>query len=83
MKNCPFCESNKLKIQHKRTSKFEYIDGKRYNVHTTYVTCNKCHARGPVTSFKMANNELDHHLIKQSELTAQELWNAAHKNKET
>lgn len=58
---------------------FTYIDDERYNVHTMYVTCNICHARGPVTSFKMKDNKVDYQLIKQSELTAQTLWDAAHK----
>lgn len=47
LKPCPFCGSNKLKIE--RKSRFAGWNGldQRVENHTYSVRCNVCHARGP------------------------------------
>ena len=53
---CPFCGSEKLKVDSKTSGRFEYPSKKpdpkviRYKRHTVSVRCNKCKARGPTTT---------------------------------
>lgn len=48
LKPCPFCGSNKLKIDSKRT--YAYSKGKHCSV---TVRCMNCHARSPVVGINM------------------------------
>ena len=45
LKPCPFCGSEKLKIDMKSKAKRYYGSGMLYN-YTATVRCNVCHARG-------------------------------------
>lgn len=51
LKSCPFCGSDKLKIDSKRT--FNY--GTKHC--SVSVRCMKCHARGPVIGIVVPNNQ--------------------------
>lgn len=54
LKPCPFCGSNKLKIEHKSTSIYKAnligVDACTFS-----VRCNKCHARGATVTGYLRN----------------------------
>ena len=47
---CPFCKSNKLKVESRTTNRKTYINGEFYTKETFSIRCNACHARGPTTN---------------------------------
>lgn len=64
---CPFCGSEKLKIDSKRT--FNY-GNKRCAV---AVRCNSCHARGPVAGILMPDGQYNERELVGDK--AADLWN--------
>ena len=82
LKKCPFCGSDKLKIEKKKTQTRYYGIGSLEN-YTASVRCNVCHARGGTTSgfvrnrrFVEENNWLkDEISIEELDRRAIELWN--------
>lgn len=67
LKPCPFCGSNKLKIDSKRTYNYK-------NKHCSVtVRCMRCHARSPVVGVNMPNNQYNERdLCKEVVIAA---WN--------
>ena len=49
LKPCPFCGSEKLKIEKKNKKTRYHVNGNLYN-YTASVRCNACHARGSTVS---------------------------------
>lgn len=66
-KSCPFCGSDKLKIDSKRT--FNYST----NHCSVSIRCMKCHARGPVVGVNMPKNQYNEREICES--AAIDTWN--------
>lgn len=92
LKRCPFCGSNKLKIEssssqrrnHQRTYHGEWV---LYRHYVMSVRCNCCHARGTTVSGdvvvmpKMAEFELDGYTtVENIENMAVEAWNERDEN---
>lgn len=72
MLNCPFCGSDKLSIVHKNGSKKKWL---RWTEMTFSVRCNVCHARGPVFSKFIYEEEEKMKAIKEAETAACEKRN--------
>lgn len=68
LKPCPFCGSDKLKIDSKRT--FAYGNKKHCSV---TVRCMKCHARSPVVGIKMPDGRYNEREICEEAVI--EAWN--------
>lgn len=69
IKACPFCGSRKLKVESKHNGRTCHV-----GTHSATVRCQKCHARGPTASCKVAKG-----VWSADEVTKQkaiELWNA-------
>lgn len=82
IKNCPFCSSNKLKVEKKKRSSRYHINGNLDN-YTASVRCNVCHARGPAISGWVRNRRFvnenewlpDEMYVEELEHLAIEAWN--------
>ena len=68
LKPCPFCGSEKLKIDSKRT--FQY--GNKKHCFIT-VRCNKCYARSPVVGINMPDGQYNEREICEEAVI--EAWN--------
>lgn len=68
LKPCPFCGSNKLKIDSKRT--FAYGGKKHCSV---TVRCMKCYARSPVVGINIPDKQYDEREI--CKVAVIEVWN--------
>lgn len=65
LKPCPFCGSEKLKLEKKRTVY------KGYKAYTASVRCNCCHARGGT----VINLMIPYAVKEDVEATARRRWN--------
>ena len=83
IKNCPFCSSNKLKVEKKKRSTRYHINGNLDN-YTASVRCNVCHARGPAVSGWVRNRRFvnenewlpDEMYVEELGHLAIEAWNS-------
>ena len=82
LKICPFCESDKLKIEMKKNGTRYFGIGQLEN-YTASVRCNVCHARGGTVSGYVRNRRFveakdwlkDEISIEELERRAIEVWN--------
>lgn len=82
LKHCPFCESDKLKIDMKKKGTRYFGIGQLEN-YTASVRCNVCHARGGAVSGYVRNRRFvdkddwlkDEISIEELERRAVEKWN--------
>lgn len=82
--NCPFCGSERLKLEHKsRLAGWTGIDA-RVEYVTVSVRCNGCHARGGTAGGKVIRSHMDIYrdampewatTIEQLEALAARAWN--------
>lgn len=68
---CPFCGSDKLSIVRKKGAKKKWL---QLTEMTFSARCNVCHARGPVVS-EFIYEEEKLKAIEEAENTAWEKWN--------
>lgn len=68
LKPCPFCGSDKLKIDSKRT--FQHGGKKHCSV---TVRCTKCHARSPVVGINMSDGQYNEREICKEAVI--KVWN--------
>lgn len=76
-KACPFCGSEKLKVDSKTAKRTKYIGSTRYNTITASVRCNRCFSRGPTVSMDYLYDNFEDHnrVIKELDIKAFEKWN--------
>ena len=74
---CPFCKSNKLKVESKTSNRGTYVNGDFYTRETISIRCKACHARGPTTSclYMIRYSPEGEKSINEAIEKAWELWN--------
>lgn len=77
IKPCPFCGSNKTKIDSQQSKFYGRSDGKYYKYS---IRCNVCHARGPITSsyinlYDSMADGIEYTTKAELELRVIEAWN--------
>ena len=74
---CPFCGSNKIKFESKRTQKFNYSEGYKKESLTGCMRCGRCHSRGPTSTlmYKSDDYESRKAALDQLNIMAIDKWN--------
>lgn len=74
--SCPFCGYSNIKISSKH--KWDWDINQRVEKYTHYCLCNKCHAKGPVTTVTIpvsSSKTVKESQLERSQEKAIELWN--------
>ena len=78
---CPFCHKTKTKIVEKTDSGVPHYNGTTWTQrYKAYVTCNTCHARGPIVSKALPHpNSASNHNVNWDEVHNQKKRTYKHK----
>lgn len=74
--SCPFCGYSNIKISSKH--KWDWDINQRVEKYTHYCLCNKCHAKGPVTTITIpypSSSKIKQ--VEENKEKAVHLWNQA------